>query len=221
MILSTVGAAREMRAWLPRRHWSLRGVCLWIPFATRCNGLVLLQLVRTGAAWAFSGSRMAVTNGMAPPPTLSAKGNTGALQTGSYPQRKTPEHELFVDELVGSGTRCSVPDVKESSGSSACLGGMNYTGIATHQDLNAKALANKDVQRQVLEQGGEISSFWMISHVDEQLAPRGAMCCVLWDLSTLAGERSGGKSSQLCWLLDGSSLADSFCIRTRSQACRA
>ncbi|PPQ95520.1 hypothetical protein CVT25_000815 [Psilocybe cyanescens] len=131
MILSTIGAARVMRAWLPRRRWSLWGVCLWIPFATRCNGAVLLQLVRTRAAWTFSGSRMTAANRMAPPPTPSAEGDTGALRAGPYPEGTTPEHELFVDELAGASTGCGVPEVKESSGGSACLGSANYAGVAT------------------------------------------------------------------------------------------
>ncbi|PPQ93174.1 hypothetical protein CVT25_002828 [Psilocybe cyanescens] len=72
---------------------------------------------------------MAATNWMTPLPTPSAEGDAGALQTRTYPKGATPEHELFVDELAGTGTKGSVPDVKKSSGGGACFGSANYAVI--------------------------------------------------------------------------------------------
>ncbi|PPQ93400.1 hypothetical protein CVT25_004116 [Psilocybe cyanescens] len=92
---------------------------------------MLLQLVRTRTAQAFGSDHMTAADWMTPLPTPSAEGDARALRTRTYPEEMIPEHELFVDELVSAGTRGSVPDIKESSGGGACLGGANYAGIPT------------------------------------------------------------------------------------------
>ncbi|PPQ93298.1 hypothetical protein CVT25_015106 [Psilocybe cyanescens] len=129
MILSAIWAVREVRAGLHSRHWCLWRVRLQIAFAAACNGAVLFQLVRTRAMQTFGGDCMAAADGMTPLPTLSAEGDARALRTSPYPEGATPEHELFVDELASAGTGSGIPDIKESSGSSACLGGANYAGV--------------------------------------------------------------------------------------------
>ncbi|PPQ94874.1 hypothetical protein CVT25_006175 [Psilocybe cyanescens] len=129
MILSAIWAARGVRAGLPTRRQCLWRVHLRIALAAACNGAMLLQLVRTRALWTFGRDRMAAANGMTPLPTPSAEGDAGTLRTRTDPEGATPEHELFVDELASAGTGGSVPDVKESSGGGACLGGANYMGI--------------------------------------------------------------------------------------------
>ncbi|PPQ93537.1 hypothetical protein CVT25_000386 [Psilocybe cyanescens] len=130
VILSAIWAAREVRAGFPSRHQCLWGVHLRIAFAAACNGAVLLQLVRTRATQEFGSNCMTAADGMTPPPTPSAEQDAKALQTRMYPERATPEHELFVDKLAGMGTRGGVPDIKESSSRSACLGSADYVEIS-------------------------------------------------------------------------------------------